>query len=105
MQWVFALLGVGLVTALGLVLAGRLPPVPQPTRQPRITMLPEHPSAADVDQLRLPVAFRGYRMEDVDATLTVLRNRIAELEVSAPQPPNVTGAPNAFAPEDPATDR
>ncbi len=104
MTWVFALLGVGLVTALGLVLAGRLPSVPQPTNPPRIPELPEHPTAADVDQLRLPVAFRGYRMEEVDAALTVLRNRIAELEASAPQPPTWTGAPNAFAPEDPATD-
>ena len=85
MAWVFALIGIALVAALGLVLAGRLPAVPQPTAEPRIPVLPEHPTAADVDQLRLPVVFRGYRMEEVDAALATLRNRIAELEASPPQ--------------------
>lgn len=104
MVWVFAVLGVVLVAALGLVLAGRLPPVPQPTDEPRIRRLPEQPSATDVDQLRLPVVFRGYRMEEVDAALAVLRNRIAQLEAAAPTAPTWTGVTNA-SPEDPATDR
>lgn len=80
MSWVFALLALGLVVAFGLVLAGRLPAVPQPTPGRYVARLPERPSAADVDLLRLPVALRGYRMDDTDMALTALRNRIAELE-------------------------
>lgn len=80
MAWLFALLAFGIVVALGLVLAGRLPAVPQPTVQRYLARLPERPSPADVDQLRFPVAVRGYRMDDVDAALATLRNRIAELE-------------------------
>ena len=69
MAWVFALLAFGLVVAFALVLAGRLPDIPQPTRARYTADLPAHPSAGDVDQLRLPVALRGYRMSDVDAAL------------------------------------
>ncbi|HQR79049.1 MAG TPA: cell division protein DivIVA [Actinomycetota bacterium] len=82
MSWVFALLALGLVVAFGLVLAGRLPAVPQPTAQRYAQRLPERPSAADVDLLRLPVVLRGYRMDDTDAALAVLRDRIAELEAA-----------------------
>lgn len=101
MPWVFATLGLALIVALALVLAGKLPPVPQPTAEPRAVRLPDHPEPADVDQLRLPVVFRGYRMEEVDAALMVLRNRIAELSaVDVEQ----TGEPDGSA-QDPATDR
>ncbi len=98
MLWVFMLLALVLIVAFALVLAGRLPAVPQPTRERYVARLPERPNAADVDQLRLPVAFRGYRMDDVDAALTTLRNRIAELETSADAVPETS----PFAPPDPA---
>jgi DivIVA domain-containing protein len=94
MLMLFLLLALVLIVAFALVLAGRLPEVPQPTRQRYVARLPERPSAADVDQLRLPVAVRGYRMDDVDAALNTLRNRIAELEADT-----VAGA--AVSPEDP----
>ncbi len=58
MPWVFAILMVVLVVAFALVLAGRLPSVPQPTRDRFTTGLPPRPSASDVDQLRLPVVLR-----------------------------------------------
>lgn len=103
MTWLFALIGVALVAALGLVLAGKLPPVPQPTAEPRVPRLPENPSADDVDQLRLPVVFRGYRMQDVDDALAALRNRIAQLEASAPLNPMGTAVPSA-TPQDRAPD-
>jgi DivIVA domain-containing protein len=102
MAWVFALVGVVLVASLALVLAGRLPPVPQPTSEPRTVALPPQPTAADIDALRLPVVFRGYRMEEVDAALAALRVRIAELE-STTQTPRWTGAPDGRA-QDAATD-
>ena len=53
MLWVFLLLALVLIVAFALVLAGRLPSVPQPTRERYIARLPERPSAGDVDQLRL----------------------------------------------------
>ena len=94
MLWLFMLLALVLIVAFALVLAGRLPVVPQPTGERYVAVLPDQPSAADVDQLRLPVAFRGYRMDDVDAALAVLRNRIAVLEAAS-----VSGSvPSAFEP-------
>ena len=95
MPWVFAILMVVLVVAFALVLAGRLPSVPQPTRDRFTTGLPTRPSASDVDQLRLPVVLRGYRMSEVDEALAVLRNRIAELEE--------TSQPTVIAPDQPSS--
>jgi DivIVA domain-containing protein len=101
MPWVFALVLLVLIVALALVVAGRLPTVPQPTPEPQRAALPAHPGPADVDLLRLPVALRGYRMEEVDAALAVLRDRIAELEAATVRPKGPTDA----WPQDPATDR
>lgn len=51
----------------------RLPPV----------LLPDHPDAADVGRLRFSVAFRGYRMDQVDEVLerlaAALQDRDEEL--------------------------
>lgn len=80
MPWVLAVVALLLIVALALVVAGKLPPVPQPTERGLSAQLPGRPTAADVDLLRLPVALRGYRMEEVDAALAVLRDRLAELE-------------------------
>lgn len=80
MPWVFALLALVLIVALGLIIAGRLPAIPQPSSDRYVTALPPRPGVQDIDALRLPVSFRGYRMEEVDAALQLLRNRIAELE-------------------------
>lgn len=85
MPWVFLVLVVVLLTAFGLVLAGRLPAVPQPTRDRFMSALPPRPSASDIDQLRLPVVLRGYRMSEVDEALAILRNRVAELESATGQ--------------------
>ncbi|MEZ5185372.1 MAG: DivIVA domain-containing protein [Candidatus Nanopelagicales bacterium] len=110
MPIVFAVLALVLIVALALILSGRLPAVPQPTRDRYVARLPEQPSATDVDQLRLPVAFRGYRMDEVDIALATLRTRIATLEAelvaeSAPtssgQGPDQT---SPFAPPDSAGD-
>jgi len=98
MAWVFALLAFGLVVAFALVLAGRLPDIPQPTRSRYTAELPTRPSAGDVDQLRLPVALRGYRMSDTDAALASLRDRIAELEAASVAP----HADSPFAPPEPS---
>lgn len=43
-------------------------------------LLPEHPQAADIDQIRFSVAFRGYRMDQVDEVLDRLRAELAARE-------------------------
>jgi DivIVA domain-containing protein len=48
--------------------ASGLPPV----------VLPERPTADDVDRLRFSLGFRGYRMDQVDEVLERLRDRIAD---------------------------
>jgi len=112
MPLVFGLLALILIVAFALVLAGKLPAVPQPTRDRYIARLPQSPGPADIDQLRLPVAFRGYRMDDVDAALAVLRDRIVVLEAQTGAPPvepatpgmaagPAPGQPSPFAPPEP----
>lgn len=58
--------------------------------------------AVDVNRLRLPVAFRGYRMEDVDRVLDRLAGELAERdrqidalgqELLTGGPPPLTGGP------------
>lgn len=43
-------------------------------------LLPDRPRAADIDQLRFSVAFRGYRMDQVDEVLDRLRAELAARE-------------------------
>lgn len=46
-----------------------------PTGLPPV-YLPEHPNPEDVDAVRFALAFRGYRMDQVDEVLARLRDRI-----------------------------
>lgn len=39
-------------------------------------LLPEHPNPEDIDAVRFALAFRGYRMDQVDQVLARLRDRI-----------------------------
>ena len=41
-------------------------------------MLPDDPAPADVDRIRFSLGLRGYRMEQVDEVLDLLRDRLAE---------------------------
>jgi len=41
-------------------------------------LLPERPTAEDIDHVRFSLGFRGYRMDQVDEVLERLRDRIAE---------------------------
>ncbi|WP_082413264.1 DivIVA domain-containing protein [Arthrobacter sp. Edens01] len=50
----------------------RLPPV----------LLPEHPGAADVGALKFSVAFRGYRMDEVDQVLERLGAALEERDAA-----------------------
>lgn len=90
MDAIFLLAGAAVLVGFALAAAGRLPRVPQPTSEEYIQQLPANPTVAEIDALRLPVVARGYRMEEVDRTLTILRNKIAVLQ-----------QPTAFAPPEP----
>lgn len=46
-----------------------------PTGLPPV-FLPEHPNPEDVDAVRFALAFRGYRMDQVDEVMARLRDRI-----------------------------
>lgn len=88
MYVLLVLVTVGAVFGVALVASGRgAEMAPSEAEQP-ITVLPPGPvAAADLEALRLPVVFRGYRMEVVEALLDRLEEelqfrdqRIAELE-------------------------
>jgi len=53
----------------------RLPPV----------LLPEHPGAADIGELKFSVAFRGYRMDEVDEVLQRLAAALLERDAALAQ--------------------
>ncbi|WIK84012.1 DivIVA domain-containing protein [Pseudoglutamicibacter albus] len=58
-------------------------PEPDPVLPP--VVLPENPRGGDVDALRLPVAFRGYRCDVTDEVLDALALRIEALEAENAQ--------------------
>jgi len=73
-----------IVLFLGL-LAGKLPldRMSEPTHTTPGLALSESAGPADIDALRFDTALRGYRMDQVDEALALLRQRIADLEVEA----------------------
>ncbi|WP_138442419.1 DivIVA domain-containing protein [Sinomonas susongensis] len=86
----FFLVVIAIVIAAGLVWVGtqvfRGRSVPEvldrgleePLRGLPPVLLPERPSADDVDRIRFSLGLRGYRMDQVDDVLERLRDRIAE---------------------------
>ncbi|GAB2739776.1 DivIVA domain-containing protein [Sinomonas soli] len=59
---------------------GTAAPAPRGLEEPPTGLapvyLPEHPNPEDVDAVRFALAFRGYRMDQVDEVLARLRDRI-----------------------------
>jgi DivIVA domain-containing protein len=51
----------------------------EPTPNLPPTLLPEHPRAEDLQQLKLPVGLRGYRADHVDAVIDTLTQEIERL--------------------------
>ena len=105
-----ALLGVALVLALRPRKAGTPVPEsagptlglaePEPVLAP--VLLPEHPTGADVEAVRLATALRGYRCEQGDGVLDAvgaeldrLRDRVQELEALSAGEPSPEVAPEA----------
>lgn len=97
MTVVFALLVLAVITVGVLIL------VKAPTTQPLDSnsaaralvadSLPEPVTAHDLRQVRLPIAFRGYRMDEVDALLARLGDQL-----SAADPPTDPAEPREAPP-------
>lgn len=80
------------VGGVGALVAGRLPGLAEVPADDAGDGLPEgRLSAEDLERARFPLAFRGYRMADVDAVLDRLRGDLRERDeqierLRAPQP-------------------
>jgi DivIVA domain-containing protein len=80
MPIVFTLLGLAVVLVAGLLAVGRLGELPEaaPDRAP-LNLPPDgHLSAAEVDEVRLAVGVRGYRMDEVDQVLDRAASSLTE---------------------------
>ncbi len=113
MSIVLLLAVLAVLAGVALVAAGRGSAMPDadPDRAPLGVLPPDTVGPPDVQRLRFSLAFRGYRMDEVDdvldrltAELAARDARIAELEgTSAPDPAAPTSAaPTSAAPASPA---
>ena len=76
-SFLFVILLIAVVTAIGLASVGRLGelPDPQPDATPTPALAGDDPSGISFD-----IVARGYRMSEVDATVAALRQQVADLE-------------------------
>ncbi|MDP9418521.1 MAG: DivIVA domain-containing protein [Actinomycetota bacterium] len=92
MHFLFILIALAVLAAVALVAAGQGDRLAEPERDALPRGLPAGPlEPAALDEVRFPIVFRGYRMDDVDAVLDRVRGeladrdaRIAELEAARP---------------------
>ncbi len=92
MPFLFIVIALAVLAAVALVAAGRGDTLAEASvDEPPVELPARRLSARDLDTVRFPIAFRGYRMDRVDAVLDRLRHelaerddRIAELERTAP---------------------
>jgi DivIVA domain-containing protein len=94
---VLAVLGAVAVVAAG---RGTAMPDVDPDRAPLGVLPPDEVGPTEVERLRFSLAFRGYRMDEVDDVLDRLTAeladrdaRIAELQAGAPAEPSVPVLP------------
>lgn len=71
MTIVFVLVAVAVIALIGLVSAGRLGELPEAVRDARPNLKADRPA--------FDVVVRGYRMDEVDATIDALQAQIAYL--------------------------
>ena len=85
MTWVFAIILVLLMGAIAAVAAGRGQPMAREHDDRPDALVPESGplEAADLRRVRFSLAFRGYRMSEVDALL----DRLAAERESDPEDP------------------
>lgn len=83
MEWVaLGALAVAVIAVTALVATGRLElaPMSEPVSTVPPLELPERPTSADVDPLRVGTTLYGYAPSEVDAALDSRRDRLAEQE-------------------------
>ena len=83
MEWVaLAVLAVAVIAVTVLVATGRLEltPLSDPVSTLPPFELPDHPTSADVDPIRVGTTLYGYAPAEVDAALDARRDRLAEQE-------------------------
>lgn len=87
MTWLVAVLLVLVLGAVALLAAGPGGTLQVPERDhPRHDLPQDGPvSAADLRRVRFPLAFRGYRMTDVDALLDRVARQLDTSERAAPE--------------------
>ncbi len=79
MMWFFAILVVLVLGGAAVVAAGRGQPLAEVSDDRPGTSLPAGPlRGRDLRRVRFPLAFRGYRMAEVDALLARLADQLAE---------------------------
>ena len=99
MTWVFAILLVLALGGIALVAAGRGAPMAEEYDDRPDAALPPtgRLTGADLRRVRFPLAFRGYRMSEVDALLDRLAGEREHEEDLAP--PETPGDPPATPPD------
>ncbi|MFC7860575.1 DivIVA domain-containing protein [Arthrobacter koreensis] len=73
----------GTTAALRIPDLAAVPGEPDPRLPP--VLLPDHPDAADIADLRFSVALRGYRMDEVDEVLARLAQALLERDAALAQ--------------------
>ncbi|WP_237534552.1 DivIVA domain-containing protein, partial [Streptomyces sp. SID3343] len=79
MFWIQLVVVTGVIFTIAAVVLGAGGSLPDAYReQPELRMPEDHPlTSADVDHIRFPVVFRGYRMSEVDDVLDRLTSELA----------------------------
>ena len=95
MMWFFAVLVVLVMGGIAMVAAGHggsMPPAHDD--RPDLALPDDRPiGAQDLRRVRFPLAFRGYRMSDVDVLLARLAAELEERHRDEPGPDASSGEP------------
>jgi len=93
-MWFFAILVVLVMGGVAALAAGRGAPMSEAYADRPDALVPADGPLAGTDlrRVRFPLAFRGYRMSEVDALLDRLATQLDEAELRPPTPPPDTDA-------------
>jgi DivIVA domain-containing protein len=97
MMWLFAILIVLALGAIAVVASGRGTPMSPSYDDAHDALVPAQGpvTADDLRRIRFPLAFRGYRMAEVDALLERLAEEREALDARARRPGDVASSAHA----------